>query len=69
MADRTYHISQIVGTSNESMDAAIRNGIAHASKTIGHITWFEVVEVTGHVHGGEVDHIQVAMKVGYRMPD
>ncbi len=69
MAGRTYHVSEIVGTSDEGVDAAIRNGLAAASQTMPNLGWFEVVQVRGHVHQGVPDHFQVSMKVGYRLED
>ncbi len=48
---------------------AIRNGIARASQTLRHLDWFEVTEIRGHIREGEVDHVQVGMKVGFRLED
>ena len=67
--EHTYKVTEIVGTSPEGIDAAIRNGVADAAKTIDRLDWFEVVEVRGHVKDGEVGHFQVTMKVGFRLPD
>jgi flavin-binding protein dodecin len=69
MANRTYRLTEIVGTSTVGMDDAIRNGIARASQTVRHLDWFEVVEVRGHIVDGDVDHYQVTMKVGFRLED
>ena len=68
-SSRTYRLTEIVGTSPDGLDAAIRNGISRAGKTIRHIDWFEVEEIRGHVRDGEVDHFQVTMKVGFRLED
>ena len=35
MSNHTYSISEIVGTSNEGVDAAVRNGITEAAKSSG----------------------------------
>ncbi|MGB8021060.1 MAG: dodecin [Candidatus Nanopelagicales bacterium] len=69
MTNRTYRLTDIVGTSPEGIDAAIRNGVARASQTIRHIDWFEVEEIRGYVRDGKVDHFQVEMKVGFRLED
>lgn len=69
MTDRTYRVTEIVGTSGESLDQAIRNGIRRASQTLRHLDWFEVTEIRGHIDQGEVAHIQVGMKVGFRLED
>ncbi|WP_405147989.1 dodecin family protein [Sphaerisporangium sp. NBC_01403] len=69
MSDRTYRVTEIVGTSSESVDHAIRNGIRRAAETLRHLDWFEVTEVRGHIEDGEIGHYQVGMKVGFRLED
>lgn len=69
MANHTYRITEIVGTSPESVEAAIRNGIERASRTLRHLDWFEVTEVRGQVDNGRVEHFQVGLKVGFRLEE
>ena len=69
MSSRTYRVTEIVGTSPEGVDQAIKNGIERASQTIRHLDWFEVTEIRGHIREGQVDHVQVGMKVGFRLED
>jgi flavin-binding protein dodecin len=69
MSNRTYRVSEIVGTSTEGIDAAVRNGVHRAAQTLRHLDWFEVTEVRGHIVDGEVEHFQVGMKVGFRLED
>ncbi|MBD8869418.1 dodecin [Nocardioides donggukensis] len=69
MSDRTYRVSEIVGTSPDGIDQAVRNGIARASKTLRHLDWFEVTQVRGQVKDGQVEHFQVGLKVGFRLED
>ena len=67
--DHTYKITEIVGTSTEGIDAAIRSGVARAAESIRHLDWFEVTQVRGHLADGQVAHFQVTMKVGFRIED
>ena len=69
MSSRTYRISELVGTSPDGIDQAIRNGVERASKTLRHVDWFEVTQVRGHVIDGVVDHFQVSLKIGFRLED
>lgn len=69
MADNVYRVTEIVGTSSESTDAAIRNGVERASQTLRNLDWFEVTEVRGHILDGKVAHFQVGLKVGFRLED
>jgi flavin-binding protein dodecin len=69
MSSRIYKLIDLVGSSPDSSDEAIRNAIAKASQTIKNIDWFEVVETRGHVADGKVAHFQVTIKVGFRIED
>ncbi|HEX2317055.1 MAG TPA: dodecin [Thermomonospora sp.] len=69
MTDRTYRVTEIVGTSPEGVEQAIRNGIARAAQTLRHLDWFEVTEVRGQIEEGRVAHYQVGLKVGFRLED
>ena len=69
MADATYKVSEIVGTSPESIHQAVRNGIERAGHTIRHLDWFEVTDIRGYISDGSVAHFQVTMKVGFKLED
>ena len=69
MSGNTYGVSEIVGTSEESLSDAISNGIARASRTVRNLDWFEVTGVRGYIRDNAVNHFQVQMKVGFRIED
>ncbi|MFE6050783.1 dodecin [Kitasatospora sp. NPDC056446] len=69
MTDHVYRVTEIVGSSSESVDAAIRNGVERASRTLRNLDWFEVSQVRGHLEDGRVKHYQVCIKVGFRLED
>ena len=69
MSSRTYRVTEIVGTSPDGIDQAIRNGIQRAGQTLRYIDWFEVTQVRGYAKDGEVEHFQVGLKVGFRLED
>ncbi|MER5936619.1 MULTISPECIES: dodecin [unclassified Streptomyces] len=69
MSNHTYRVTDIVGTSPDGVDQAIRNGITRASQTLRNLDWFEVVEVRGQLDGGDIAHWQVTMKVGFRLDE
>jgi len=66
---RAYRVTEIVGTSPDGIDQAIRNGLERAARTLRHIDWFEVTQMRGQVKDGDVEHFQVGMKVGFRLED
>ena len=51
MSDHVYRVTEIVGSSPDGVDQAVRNAIARASQTLRNLDWFEVVkvEITHHV--------------------
>lgn len=65
--DSVYKKVEIVGSSQDSIEDAINNGIGRASKTLNNLNWFEVQELRGHIEDGKVAHYQVTMKVGFRL--
>ncbi|HYJ69010.1 MAG TPA: dodecin [Nocardioidaceae bacterium] len=69
MSNRTYRVTEIVGTSPEGVDQAITNGINRAAQTLRHLDWFEVMQVRGHIVDDAVSHYQVTMKLGFRLED
>ncbi|MHB9857448.1 dodecin [Streptomyces sp. YIM S03343] len=69
MSEHTYRVTEIVGTSHEGVDQAIRNGITRASQTLRNLDWFEVSQVRGQLENGTIEHWQVCLKVGFRLDD
>ncbi len=71
MADATYAVSEIVGTSPDGVDTAIQNGLRKASETLRNLDWFEVTDIRGRLgtDDGTVQHYQVTLKVGFRYDD
>ena len=67
MADNTYKVTEVVGTSSDSVAQAIRNGVQKSSETLRNLDWFEVTEIRGHIEDGEVGHFQVGLKIGFRL--
>ncbi len=68
VADHIYSISEIVGSSTEGVDDAIRGAIARASKTLHNLDWFEVTDTRGRIEDGQC-HFQVTLKVGFRLDE
>lgn len=69
MSNRTYRITEIVGTSPEGVTEAIENGISRAGETLRHLDWFEVTGIRGQIQDVDVSHYQVSLKLGFRLED
>lgn len=67
MDHHTYKLIELVGTSESTMEDAIRGAIERASQTLKGLDWFEVTEARGLIHDGKVGQYQVKMKVGFRL--
>jgi flavin-binding protein dodecin len=64
-----YRVIEVVGTSPESIDGAVKSAIDRAHRTIRHLRWFEVARTSGHIDEGKVSHFQVTLKVGFTMEE
>ncbi|NXY98804.1 dodecin domain-containing protein [Streptomyces sp. BR123] len=69
MSNHTYRVTEIVGTSTEGIDQAIRNGISRAGLKLRNLDWFEVTQMRGHLENGQIAHYQVGLKVGFRLDE
>jgi dodecin len=69
MADHVYSVSEIVGSSTDSIDDAVKTAIGRASQTLHNLDWFEVTDIRGHIEDGQIAHYQVTLKVGFRLDD
>ena len=69
MADNVYSVSEIVGSSTESIDDAIHGAVSRAGKTLHNLDWFEVTDIRGRIEGDGRCHFQVTLKVGFRLDE
>lgn len=69
MTHHVYRLTEVVGSSPESIDDAVRTAVRKAAETVRNIEWFEAKEIRGQVVDGEVAHFQVLVKLGFRVDD
>jgi len=69
MSDHTYKIVDLVGSSPNSIEEAVKNAIEKASKTVRNMRWLQIVETRGHIDNQKVAHWQVIIKVGFTLED
>ena len=69
MSDHVYRVIEVVGSSETSVDDAIRGAVSRVAATTRELDWFEVSQIRGHIEDGQVAHIQVGLKVGFRLED
>jgi flavin-binding protein dodecin len=69
MSEHIYKQIELTGSSKTSMEDAIQNAIAKASKTLHNLNWFQVVESRGYIENNKIDYWQVTIKLGFRLDD
>jgi len=69
MSEHIYRLAEIVGTSPNGVDDAIRNAVSRANQTLRNIDWFQTTEIRGHLADGQVADWQVTVKIGFRLDD
>lgn len=67
MNDHVYKVIEIVGTSSDGIEAAVKNAVDRASQTLKGLDWFEVRETRGAIRDGEIAWYQVKLGIGFRL--
>ena len=63
--DHVYKVINVVGSSTDSVEAAIERAIEKASESVDNMRWFEVDETRGHIDDAAVAHYQVVLSIGF----
>jgi dodecin len=69
MSNHIYKKIELVGSSPNGFEAAVKNALARAGKTVRNMRWFEVTETRGYLEDGKVGHWQVTLKVGFTLEE
>ena len=69
MSDHIYKKIELVGSSTEGVDDAVKNAVAKAAQTVRNMRWFEVGEIRGHIDEQQVAHWQVTVKIGFTLDE
>ena len=69
MSGHVYRVTEVVGSSSEGVEAAVRTAVARAAESLHGLDWFEVTEVRGRIEDGRVAEYQVGLKVGFRLDE
>ena len=64
---KVYRVTEVVGSSTESIQQAVRSAVRRANDTLRNLDWFEVSEIRGTIADGDVGEFQVAVKIGFRL--
>jgi dodecin len=67
MSNHIYKKIELVGSSPDSIEDAVKNALSKASRSLRNLRWFEVAETRGHIEDGKIGHWQVTIKVGFTL--
>jgi dodecin len=66
MADSVYRVTEIIGTSSQSWEAAARTAVETAAKTLRDLRVAEVVEQDMTLENGKVTSYRVKLNVSFK---
>lgn len=69
MDANVYRVTEIVGSSDQGIDHAVKTALERAGKTLRHLDWFEVTSIRGSLDSDSRPTVQVTLKVGFRLED
>ena len=67
MSDHVYRVIEVVGSSETSVDDAIRGAVSRVAATTRELDWFEVKQIRGQIENQKVAWYQVDLTVGFRV--
>ena len=66
MADSVYRVTELIGTSSQSWEAAARAAVETAAKTLRDLRVAEVAEQDMTIENGKVTSYRVKLKVSFK---
>lgn len=69
MSAHIYKKIEIVGSSETSIEEAVKNAVAKAAESVRNIRWVEIVETRCHVEDQKVAYWQVTVKIGFTLDE
>jgi flavin-binding protein dodecin len=67
--DHVYKLVELAGSSENSIEDAIKTAVSRAGQTIRNLRWFEVIQTRGHIENGTVRHFQVVIRAGFTLEE
>lgn len=64
-----YKSLELVGTSPQGFDEAVRAAVKRAGESMRDLEWMEVVEQRGYIKGGEINEYQVKVRVWFKLEE
>jgi len=69
MSAHIYKKIEIVGSSETSIEDAVKNAVEKAAESVRNIRWVEIVETRCHVESQKIAYWQVTVKIGFTLDE
>jgi flavin-binding protein dodecin len=66
MADTVYRVTEVIGVSSESWEAAARTAIETAAKTVRDLRIAEVVKEDVTIENGQIKNYRVRLAISFK---
>jgi len=66
MSDSVYRVTDVIGVSSESWEAAARNAVETAAKTIRDLRVAEVIRTDVNIENGKVSSYRVRLGISFK---
>ncbi len=66
MADSVYRVTEVIGVSNESWEAAARNAVETAAKSVRDLRIAEVIRQDVTIENGQVTGYRVRLGISFK---
>jgi dodecin len=66
MADSVYRVTEVIGVSSESWEAAARNAVETAGKTVRDLRIAEVVRQDVTIENGSITSYRVRLNISFK---
>ena len=66
MADAVYRVTEVIGTSEESWEAAARNAVETAAKTVRDLRIAEVIRQDVTIEDGKLVNYRVRLGISFK---
>ena len=66
MADGVYRVTEVIGVSEESWEAAARNAVETAAQTVRDLRIAEVIRQDVSIEGGKVKNYRVRLGISFK---
>lgn len=66
MADSVYRVTEVIGTSDESWEAAARNAVSTAARTVRDLRVAEVVRQDITIEDGAITSYRVRLAISFK---